>query len=257
MVCGLKWKTCACPWFNYQLVEDDRLNHMRVPEQNGWGLFNQPPQPPPLFHQQRQQRAQNGPAANAAAEGVQNGGLVDVFAAALGAINELHQQADQEQERHTARARVRNREFQVMGMMRGGANPVVPPVGQENEQPRQVQINDRLNENRERRARRNVFEDILFPQEVPRHESPIRPPVVEAVLPDVEVRSRADRSASSRSRSNGSQAVEADVPKRRPKKQRPDKSVQAGLRNHETGSGRVDQWREFVRPGEPRGISVI
>lgn len=31
MVCGVKWKTCTCPWFNYETVEEDRLNHMRVP----------------------------------------------------------------------------------------------------------------------------------------------------------------------------------------------------------------------------------
>ena len=32
MICGLKWKTCDCPWFNYQAVENDRLNHMNVPQ---------------------------------------------------------------------------------------------------------------------------------------------------------------------------------------------------------------------------------
>jgi hypothetical protein len=32
MVCGEKWKTCNCPWFNYETVEEDRLNHMRIPE---------------------------------------------------------------------------------------------------------------------------------------------------------------------------------------------------------------------------------
>lgn len=31
MVCGEKWKTCDCPWFNYDTVEEDRLNHMRIP----------------------------------------------------------------------------------------------------------------------------------------------------------------------------------------------------------------------------------
>lgn len=31
MICGLKWKTCNCPWFNYQAVENDRLQHMNVP----------------------------------------------------------------------------------------------------------------------------------------------------------------------------------------------------------------------------------
>lgn len=32
MICGLKWKSCNCPWFNYDAVEADRLEHMRVPE---------------------------------------------------------------------------------------------------------------------------------------------------------------------------------------------------------------------------------
>lgn len=33
MVCGSKWKTCDCPWFNYtQLPDADRLQNMRVPE---------------------------------------------------------------------------------------------------------------------------------------------------------------------------------------------------------------------------------
>jgi hypothetical protein len=31
MVCGIKWKSCNCPWFNYETVEQDRLDHMRVP----------------------------------------------------------------------------------------------------------------------------------------------------------------------------------------------------------------------------------
>ncbi|KAI9683887.1 MAG: hypothetical protein M1829_004222 [Trizodia sp. TS-e1964] len=32
MICGLKWKTCNCPWFNYgQTAEDDQLNHWNVP----------------------------------------------------------------------------------------------------------------------------------------------------------------------------------------------------------------------------------
>lgn len=30
MSCGLKWKTCECPWFTYQAVENDRLLHMNV-----------------------------------------------------------------------------------------------------------------------------------------------------------------------------------------------------------------------------------
>ncbi|KFY82353.1 hypothetical protein V498_08618, partial [Pseudogymnoascus sp. VKM F-4517 (FW-2822)] len=42
MLCGLKWKTCACPWFNYENIDDnDRLGHMRVPMPHP-----PPPQPP-------------------------------------------------------------------------------------------------------------------------------------------------------------------------------------------------------------------
>lgn len=35
MSCGLKWKTCDCPWFTYQAVENDRLRHMNAPGP-GW-----------------------------------------------------------------------------------------------------------------------------------------------------------------------------------------------------------------------------
>ena len=31
MICGLKWKSCNCPWFNYDAVEADRLDHMQIP----------------------------------------------------------------------------------------------------------------------------------------------------------------------------------------------------------------------------------
>jgi hypothetical protein len=57
MLCGLKWKSCNCPWFNYDQVEADRLNHMRVPApahpvRDGWQPWNpnprlQPQHPPP------------------------------------------------------------------------------------------------------------------------------------------------------------------------------------------------------------------
>lgn len=32
MICGAKWKTCDCPWFNYASVESDRLEHMNIAE---------------------------------------------------------------------------------------------------------------------------------------------------------------------------------------------------------------------------------
>lgn len=49
MICGLKWKTCNCPWFNYEAVEADRLNHMQIPEE----------QPPPQPNRLRRPRPPN------------------------------------------------------------------------------------------------------------------------------------------------------------------------------------------------------
>ncbi|PQE17819.1 Zinc finger C6HC-type protein [Rutstroemia sp. NJR-2017a BVV2] len=52
MICGLKWKSCNCPWFNYDGMEEDRLNNMRVPEpvqepRNPEPRNPQPRNPPP------------------------------------------------------------------------------------------------------------------------------------------------------------------------------------------------------------------
>ena len=38
MICGVKWKGCDCPWFNYQAVENDRLLHMNVAQARQAGL---------------------------------------------------------------------------------------------------------------------------------------------------------------------------------------------------------------------------
>ena len=43
MICGLKWKSCNCPWFNYDAVEADRLNHVQVPEDAPEAEPEQPP----------------------------------------------------------------------------------------------------------------------------------------------------------------------------------------------------------------------
>ncbi|KAM0806003.1 hypothetical protein BDR22DRAFT_194743 [Usnea florida] len=45
MICGLKWKTCDCPWFNYETVEADRLAHMNVPQVRRVPIANNNPNP--------------------------------------------------------------------------------------------------------------------------------------------------------------------------------------------------------------------
>lgn len=66
MICGLKWKSCNCPWFNYEAVEEDRLNHMQVPMDVEGGPAERPrrlrrPRPPGTYDEeiterQRQER---------------------------------------------------------------------------------------------------------------------------------------------------------------------------------------------------------
>lgn len=33
-MCGAKWKSCECPWFNYDTVEADRVLHMEAPRES-------------------------------------------------------------------------------------------------------------------------------------------------------------------------------------------------------------------------------
>lgn len=47
MICGLKWKTCECPWFTYDGADADPLDHMQIPEpmisRDRLGLRSAPP----------------------------------------------------------------------------------------------------------------------------------------------------------------------------------------------------------------------
>ncbi len=47
MICGAKWKTCECPWFNFDAVESDPLEHMPMPLYVRTGRFDMGPPPPP------------------------------------------------------------------------------------------------------------------------------------------------------------------------------------------------------------------
>ncbi|KAH3961873.1 hypothetical protein HBH70_065470 [Parastagonospora nodorum] len=67
MVCAAPWKTCNCPWFNYQHIEDhDRLNDMRVPyAQNQHDVVEvielpDQPSPPPVRRSSTRTRQRSG-----------------------------------------------------------------------------------------------------------------------------------------------------------------------------------------------------
>ena len=58
IICGAKWKTCDCPWFNYAAVEADRLDHMNIPQvreeiaRGGNNVFNAPR----AYHEEMERR---------------------------------------------------------------------------------------------------------------------------------------------------------------------------------------------------------
>lgn len=56
MVCGLQWKTCDCPWFNYQAVENDRLLHMNVPRRVPFPGGEDDPNPALRYQEERDRR---------------------------------------------------------------------------------------------------------------------------------------------------------------------------------------------------------
>lgn len=68
MVCAAPWKTCNCPWFNYQHIEDnDRLNDMRVPystrrQEDVVEVIEMPdePSPPPPLARRSSTRHRSG-----------------------------------------------------------------------------------------------------------------------------------------------------------------------------------------------------
>lgn len=68
MVCAAPWKTCNCPWFNYQHIEDnDRLNDMQVPyttqhPQDVVEVIELPdePTPPPVRRSSTRNRHRSG-----------------------------------------------------------------------------------------------------------------------------------------------------------------------------------------------------
>ncbi|XXG94283.1 hypothetical protein Hte_000537 [Hypoxylon texense] len=65
MICGFKWKTCECPWFNYDPAEADHLDHldhMQIPEpiidRERLGLRTAPPaqRPRPSYEEEMYHR---------------------------------------------------------------------------------------------------------------------------------------------------------------------------------------------------------
>jgi IBR domain, a half RING-finger domain len=54
MICGNKWKTCDCPWFNYEAVEADRVEHLNMA--HGRRAHNEDDRRAPIRYQEEMDR---------------------------------------------------------------------------------------------------------------------------------------------------------------------------------------------------------
>ncbi|PMD46782.1 hypothetical protein L207DRAFT_629273 [Hyaloscypha variabilis F] len=254
MICGLKWKSCNCPWFNYEAVEADRLNHMQVPEdaedepdfQERPRRLRRPRPPTPTYHDEvnerrRQERADEELARRLQAmaldgeEGEEDyqGGIGDIHGIGNGAGHFMNEDYVRSQARNiltgnfdqaTAAANY------VMGV--ANARGVPPPPG-----PRRME------------------ERYPVPRRPGRPPSP--PPMLRRHTMREQVynaRARpAERVVPRRTRTDyeSEAAVHAPVaraPEPSPPRPEPTPGVLAGLRGTKRGTNRVSAWRTHVYP---------
>lgn len=95
MICGLKWKSCNCPWFNYEAVEADRLNHMQVPQDAAPEPEQRPhrlrrPRPPNNYNEEIRQRRRQERADEDLARRLQRVAMVDEEEDYQGGIGDIH-----------------------------------------------------------------------------------------------------------------------------------------------------------------------
>jgi hypothetical protein len=220
MICGVKWKSCDCPWFNYDAVEEDRLNHMRVP-----GVFEEMPGParlvPPrrrqrTYHEEMDARRQQELRDGGLAERLQNldlddaddynGGIGDIHGIGNGQnhfMNETYQRPA---------PRPNRGENYVENINRARGLRAVSPIASPALRPRDT-----------RAAEYNIA-------------STTRP--AERVAP-----ARLRRDYESEAATHAPASVRREVRNQRRT------SVLAGLGGRSKGTGRVDAWRTHVEPG--------
>lgn len=254
MICGLKWKTCNCPWFNYEAVEADRLNHMRVPEE---GEDDDAPEQRPrrlrrprpatyyeeLTERQRQERLDERLArrlqrttlgADNNEDDDYQGGIGDVHGVGNGAghfmnqdyVRAAHNILTGNFDQATAAANY------VMGVANARGVPPPPPnIGQ-----------------------RRMADRYPVP---PRVERPLSPPPLlrrhsarEQAYNAAQTRP-AERVVPRRTRTDYEAEAAVHAPAPRAPRPEPPMAVLAGLRDTGRARNRVSAWRTHVAPGEP------
>jgi hypothetical protein len=252
MICGLKWKSCNCPWFNYEAVETDRLNHMQVPQdaEEEDGTQDRPRRlrraRPPTYHDEVDMRRRQERADEELARRLQRmafdgedeedyqGGIGDVHGIGNGAghfmnqdyIRAAHNILTGNFDQATAAANY------VMGV--ANARGVPPPPA-----PR------RMAERYPPRVGRPPSPPPMLRRHTMREQvynSQARP--AERVVPR---RTRTDYASEAAVHAPVTRAPE---PPRAPRPE-PTPAVLAGLKGKGRETNRVSAWRNHIQPGEP------
>lgn len=236
MICGLKWKSCNCPWFNYDQVENDRLNHMRaagelddgvngIPIHARPGNLGRPPRPPRAYHDELDARRRQELLDEEIARRLQILGIDDDddYITRLGNIDGIgNAQAyfmNEDFRRPAPNARPAN---YLAGINRARGIPPPPPA---NPRP---QLRRRAEQDNAPPARRNA--ETPIPRRSRMDYASDAAPHAPVTVVAAQRRTRPPRPAP------------APAAEPRP-------SVLAGLGGAGRGSGRVGAWRNHVEPG--------
>jgi hypothetical protein len=236
MICGLKWKSCNCPWFNYEQVENDRLNHMRLAGELDDGVdrpdglriharpgnLGRPLRPPRAYHEEVDARRRQELDDEELARRFEILGYDDdedfngIFGNIDGIGNARGHFMNEDFRRPARDARPAN---YLAGIDRARGIPPPPPPPPANPRP---QLRRRAEQDNDPPARRNAERPMLR-------------------------RSRIDYASDTARHA----PVTVVVPSRRARPQRPEPrpSVLAGLGGAGRGNGRVGAWRTHVEPG--------
>ncbi|ESZ93136.1 hypothetical protein SBOR_6463 [Sclerotinia borealis F-4128] len=280
MICGLKWKTCNCPWFNYETVETAMEFPQPVPVQDAPERTAAPPargtrdrarrQPPAnyneeLIHRRRQEREDERVARqlqNWGTDGMPtnhrdadyNGGIGDVQGVGNGAYHFMNQDYIREASNVIAQpGGVMNFGLGVTNFLTG----VLRPRGATAANPTVAEMTER-------------YPTVPPAGSVPEPQSPAAPSLVRrhTTRDDTRANSQARRASDivvprrTRTDSKVEPAIHApasrvsvtpsrtssSASKTKEKEKKTKSSILAGLGS---GKNRVDAWRSYVAPGAP------
>ncbi|KAF7856384.1 hypothetical protein EAF04_009912 [Stromatinia cepivora] len=268
MICGLKWKTCNCPWFNYETIETDQLNDMQVPQP----VADRNPTPPvrsardrarrqppvnydeEINHRRRQEREDQRLARQLQNWGTDdmptndrdadyNGGIGDVQGVGNGADHFMNQDYIREASNVLAQpGGVMNFGLGVTNFLTGvlrprGVTAANPTVGEMTAVPPAAPV-DEPQAAVPGLVRRHTTRDATRANGPTRRASDI-------VVPR---RTRTDYAVEAAIHAPASRSSSSTSKTKKEKEKKTKSSILAGLGS---GKNRVDAWRSYVAPGAP------